>query len=703
MSLTRDAPSWSLIALMLIGAIGVGMAAINLVEPAAEMGPVATLVLLAAIFALGIAAFVATHRRAESHRRRIAALEAHASLARDDIESAIESSPAAFGLYDAADRLVLCNQNYRALLLPRAPELAVAETRFDDIMTGYYELVRETEDLSDSATIARSLQQHRAADGEYRITVGDGRSFHVSGRRTRTGGQITVINDITEIAERDRALRRGEERYRRLIEFLPDAIFVHHGGRIVLINPAGVALFGAKSAEEIIGRASLDLTHPESYAVIKERHRRTEAGEQSQNRIVQRRLRIDGSDFLVICCSTSVEWEGANAALVAIRDITDQTRAEEALRRSAQTTKALINATNEMVTLITSAGRVLSINERLAKRTGRPPEALVGVDLYDIMPSEIADEARSWHVRALDEGRPLTREYKLDDRWFRARYYPLKGPDGRADCLAIFTVDITRSKLAELSMQTAKESAEVASRTKSEFLANISHELRTPLNAIIGFSEMIRNEVFGPTGDKRYKEYAADIHASGSHLLELINDILDLSKIEAGKLELHDDEVDVAQLIEDCARLIRGRAVDRTLAIETDVPPHLPSVWGDQRKLKQILINLMSNAVKFTQDGGSVVVSARAAEGRPFEIVVSDTGIGIAPEDLATALAPFGQVDSALNRKYQGTGLGLPLTKSLVELHGGRLELESAVGVGTNVTIRLSASRIIENTERSVA
>ncbi|MBY0431485.1 MAG: histidine kinase, partial [Rhodospirillales bacterium] len=247
----------------------------------------------------------------------------------------------------------------------------------------------------------------------------------------------------------------------------------------------------------------------------------------------------------------------------------------------------------------------------------------------------------------------------------------------------------------ERDLRQAKDLAELANRSKSEFLATMSHELRTPLNAVIGFSEMMAAEIFGPLGAPQYSEYVHNVIESGQHLLEVINDILDVSKIEAGQLILHDEELAVPRLLDSVLRLIGARAEAASLALSCVVAPDLPPLKADERRVKQILLNLLSNAVKFTPAGGRVSVTAGLDEAGALAIAVADTGIGMAPEDIPKAMAAFGQVDSRLARKHEGTGLGLPLTRSLVELHGGRLNLVSAPGEGTTVTVVFPRERVM--------
>ena len=264
--------------------------------------------------------------------------------------------------------------------------------------------------------------------------------------------------------------------------------------------------------------------------------------------------------------------------------------------------------------------------------------------------------------------------------------------------LATIESRLRQVKILEV-LRLSKVQAERADHAKSEFLANMSHELRTPLNAIIGFSDVMKGEMFGPVGNPKYIEYVQDINASSVHLLALINDILNLSKIEAGKTELQEEYIDVSRALGSCLTLVKERAEDGGLEIVIDTASNLPALYADERKFKQILINLLSNAIKFTPSGGTITIRIWFRSDDGYVLQVADTGIGIALHDIPKVLTPFQQVDSALNRKYEGTGLGLPLTKALAEIHGGSMDLQSEVGIGTTVTVRFPAERIISATE----
>jgi signal transduction histidine kinase len=238
------------------------------------------------------------------------------------------------------------------------------------------------------------------------------------------------------------------------------------------------------------------------------------------------------------------------------------------------------------------------------------------------------------------------------------------------------------------SLTRALDAAAEASQAKSQFLATMSHELRTPLNAIIGFSELLKGELFGPIGDARYKGYVNDVYRSGKHLLALVNDVLDFSKIDAGHLTLQEDQIDIGEALATSLRMVEGQAENAGVILEREIAHDLPILRADERRVRQILINLLSNAVKFTPEGGQVSVAAVPANGM-VEVSVTDTGIGIAPEDQEAIFEEFRQASSDYARKREGTGLGLTLARKFVELHGGRIWVKSQVGQGSTFTFTL--------------
>jgi signal transduction histidine kinase len=256
--------------------------------------------------------------------------------------------------------------------------------------------------------------------------------------------------------------------------------------------------------------------------------------------------------------------------------------------------------------------------------------------------------------------------------------------------VVIAAVFIESYKGYQREIERAYAEAHEANRAKSAFVAMVSHELRTPLTAILGFSDLIRSQAFGPVGVPRYAEYAQDIHTSGTHLLDLINNILDISKMEAGRLEIDPEWVDVKPMLESAVRVIQDRALKQAQRVTFEVPEPALTVWADRRALNQILLNLLSNAQKFTPDGGSIAVAA-AARSEGVEISISDTGIGIPAEHIERVIRPFERVDNSYSRSTGGTGLGLPLIKGLMDLHGGTMAIDSEPGCGTQVQLTFPA------------
>ncbi len=400
-------------------------------------------------------------------------------------------------------------------------------------------------------------------------------------------------------------------------------------------------------------------------------------------------------------------------------DVTVERAAEIRAQRAEQQLQFAIESVSEAFVLWSKDGRLVLCNQNYRAFFQLEPKMVKRGAKHELVQKVAEFSVR--HREPPLAGRPWERQVEMQDgRWLQIS--ERRTPDGG---LVMTATDITALKrqenerrrneealreavrklednaraLHELARKHQAETlrAESANRAKSEFLANMSHELRTPLNAINGFSEMMAEEMFGPLGDPRYRSYAQDILGSGQHLLALINDILDMSKIEAGKMSLHPEMLAVEDVVRDAATLIRDRAEMNGLALVIDLAQDTPPIEADYRALKQILLNLLSNALKFTPSGGRITVSAAPVTGGrrldELKISVADTGIGIAEEDLERLARPFEQVESQQAKTQKGTGLGLALTKSLIELHGGVMEIKSTPGVGTVVSLTLPLRR----------
>jgi cell cycle sensor histidine kinase DivJ len=370
-----------------------------------------------------------------------------------------------------------------------------------------------------------------------------------------------------------------------------------------------------------------------------------------------------------------------------------QRDADNAAATGAAMYRFLADNAMDLITRHSPDGRIRFASPAAVALLGMEPEELLGLAPSTLASPEDLKIMQAAFVEASYFGRAATAEVRLRRAngsyvWTEMRCRPAAPTDGRPADIVAVTRDVSERKVHERALIDARDLAEEASRAKSHFLANMSHELRTPLNAIIGFSEVMAHEMFGPLGTARYQEYARLIHESGGHLLELINGILDMSKIEAGKFELTEEIFNLEETAGQALRFVKLQADRKGVALGMNISEDARRIFADRRAVKQVLVNLLTNGVKFTPRGGDIRVAGRMTAGG-IEIVVTDSGIGIAPADLERLGRPFEQVDGAHVRAQEGTGLGLALVKALAQMHGGEAVIQSTLGVGTTVTVRL--------------
>jgi len=408
--------------------------------------------------------------------------------------------------------------------------------------------------------------------------------------------------------------------------------------------------------------------------------------------------------------STSLVWHNRSLMVCIFKDITERRRTEAALLAFANRMHAILSSMFDAVITADEQGIIETFNDAAERLFGWRAYEMIGRSVTLLMPpvhdqtdALMSNGRRGGAARIIGKERELLAQRKdgslvpielaVTEIIDRGEYFGGANTIRRRSFVGVIR-DITERKTTEAALLSAKSQAELANRAKSEFLAHMSHELRTPLNAIIGFSEILMRELFGPLS-RRYVEYAETIYEIGQHLLRIINDLLDMARIEAGRFDLVEDEMDVPSVIESCLTMVRTRAEDGGVSLMLHVADRLPRIRADRRSVMQVLLNLLSNSVKFTPRGGVVTVMAGLDDSGQMAISVADTGAGIDTEMLPRIFEPFQQADSRLSRKLEGTGLGLAISRNLMELHGGSLEIVSRAGTSTVAHMRFPASRVI--------
>jgi len=498
---------------------------------------------------------------------------------------------------------------------------------------------------------------------------------------------IGTLQDITEQKEAQDELKRNEERYRALFEQSNDAIFLNRlDGQIVEVNEKACEIFGY-TKEELQTKSVVDLLPPylrDAGNLALEKCRK--------NRFIHINTvyqKANGEIFDAEGSSKVLEGY-PDLAIAVVRDISKQKRAEEKIARSEIKYRSLFEQSNDAIIIHDFNGKILEVNKMTCEILGYNEQELKQESIIDLFSPEYREKVRSamTEVKTTGSTRKETRMIRSDGTPIFMDFNVSLLQTQENTILAVGR-DITDRIRAEEAMINARIEAETASRTKSEFLANMSHELRTPLNSIIGFSDILFERVFGELNERQLK-YVSNISTSGKHLLGLINDILDLSKVEAGKMELHYSEFSIDSVFEEVKSTLSPLAHAKSLKIDFIAEPGFGSIQADRSRLIQILYNLGSNAIKFTPEKGSISVNCKKS-GDSAIFSVKDTGIGISPDDQKKLFQPFTQIDSSSSKQYCGTGLGLVLVKKLVELHGGVIRVDSETGKGSNFTFELPA------------
>ena len=440
-----------------------------------------------------------------------------------------------------------------------------------------------------------------------------------------------------------------------------------------------------------------DMVHPDDRTKVEDWLARNAAMRPPARGCFFRVVRPDGT--LRMFYGRSAFRAARNGALArvcgTVQDVTDQAANERAVSEAAHLYRDIFENCAWGIFQTTPDGRYLTANPALARIYGYDgPEQLL-TRLTDIGGQLYVDPGRrDEFVRIMRDNGVVedfeSAVYRRDGTviWITETCREVRTSTGRLLYYEGTVEDITGRKRREEELRAAKVAAETANRAKTEFLATMSHELRTPLNAIIGFSEIMKSELLGPVAVPAYRDYVTNIHGSGTHLLSIVNDILDMAKTETGNVALDREEFGLKEMLEQTVAMMEERAAAAGLTLNLNVAPELGTVVSDKRRIKQVMLNLLSNAIKFTPADGTVTVTARRILNK-VALEVADTGIGISEQDLPTAMAPFGQVDSSLARRHEGTGLGLPLAKKFVELLGGTFHIESKPGEGTRVGMTL--------------
>ncbi len=613
-----------------------------------------------------------------------------------------------FALFDADGRLVDWDEGFAAEWFYAAPVLASGIAYADLLRAAMsnavtVQFIVDNYAMEDREAFIRGRVANFGADRSHEYRMPSGRIIRVDERRTVSGGVRRLARDITEEKQAEDALVEAQQRL--------DAADSDVGGVYTetIRNPDGSYVFPPISDGL---RKMLDLPVEavgKDPMVIYSRMIRTPEDDARAAALMERSaqtLEICAMEYRIRDGKDRIRWirqslmprreeDGTVIFSGIMRDVTREKEAEDQveLLRSI-----VVRSSDSMVVFESNEAtppdtKIVYVNARFCELFGGSAEELIGKPIDALERNNLDGVGTRLIGEALqrDDGVPVEFESRRRDGrifWVEARVETVQRFDNGSFRWVVISRDIGERRRAQEELLRAKEAAEAGNRAKSNFLANMSHELRTPLNAIIGFTELIESGVDRNGWIPSYREYLADVSDSGRHLLDLINTILDLSKIEAGSLELNIGPVNLRELIQASLPLVSGMAQDGDVALSTDIPDECPDIKGDFLKLKQVLLNLLSNAVKFTPAGGQVVTRVSFSPDTAV-IEVADTGCGISEADLERVMLPFVQAENSLSRRFPGSGLGLSIARELCSLHRGTLSINSAVDRGTTVRISL--------------
>lgn len=517
-----------------------------------------------------------------------------------------------------------------------------------------------------------------------------------------------LAREITLRESMQKSLTAARHDRKTVIDAVSDIIFeTDLAAKILFLNAAWSKITGF-DVEQSIGLEFFKIFHPQEQDEIKKDFELMIAGKRTSYRIFTRIRTSDGT-FRSVEMSISVirQDENNNNRIVGtMTDVEERERAEKALREAEKKFRAIVENAASGIYQLTPEGVFLSANPAMARLLGFNTAEELLRNIKNAHESVYTDSKQRQAVLdeletfgALNNFETRIRRRDASYIWVNENVRAVRDEDGNTLYYEGSMEDITQRKEGDIALRDAKMHSDMANRAKSEFLANMSHELRTPLNAIIGFSEIIKDEVFGKIEQASYKDYAKDIYKSGRNLLNIINEILDIAKIESNERQLNDEVVYVSEIVKSSLDLMKNKIASNKLNVANNMR-NVPQIIGEEIAIKQIIINILSNAIKFTPARGHITITNELDAQNMLRISITDTGIGLDPHEIQKAISPFGQIDNALNRNNKGTGLGLTLVNSLMKLHGGNVEIVSQKGIGTTVTLIFPASRVVQEDKK---